>query len=99
MKDAGRKCEVCGESFSNARDLENHMEKHRSVESTKCIKCERMFDEDFKMIAHLKTHIFCNICEKLSNIKTSMKKHIKIAHENVKLYCHFYNNDKNCNLI
>ena len=23
-----------------------------------------------------------------------MKKHVLIAHENVKLYCHFYNNEK-----
>ena len=96
VKDAGRKCEVCGESFSNARDLGNHMKKHRSVGTIKCNKCERMFDEEWKMTAHLKTHIICNICEKTFKYQDILEKHIKIAHENAKLYCHFYNNDKNC---
>ena len=98
VKDAGRKCEVCGENFSNARDIGNHMKKHRPVGSIKCNKCERMFDEEWKMVAHLKTHILCNICGKSFKYQDILEKHIKIAHEDTKLYCHFYNNDKNCPL-
>ena len=47
----------------------------------------------------LRTHILnilCNICEKTFKYQDILEKHIKIAHEDAKLCCHFYNNHKNC---
>ena len=50
------------------------------------------------MSAHVKKHEKhkseqCNKSFKYLDLK---KKHILIRHENVKLYCHFFNNDKTC---
>ena len=56
VKEALTKCNECGENFSNVRDLKNHVKKHIQVEPIKCEKCERMFDKEWKMKAHLRTH-------------------------------------------
>ena len=64
----------------------------------KCDNCEKEFDEEWKLRAHMKTHknFKCENCEKtFANIDIK-KKHVLISHENVKLYCNFYNNQKTC---
>ena len=63
-----------------------------------CNKCSKMFDEEWKLNAHLKKHkgLSCTLCEKTFDFEDILQKHIKIAHEGTKLYCNFYNNEKNC---
>ena len=50
------------------------------------------------MHAHKKNHstFKCNICEKTFKCQEVMEKHAKIAHEKMKIYCHFFNNKKIC---
>ena len=50
------------------------------------------------MNAHLKRHRenSCPHCERTFRYEDILEKHIKIAHEGTKLYCHFFNNEKIC---
>ena len=66
VKEVLTKCNECGENFRNVRDLKQHVKKHILVEHIECEKCERMFDEEWKMKAHLRTHKLhsCENCEK-----------------------------------
>ena len=38
----------------------------------------------------------CEACDKTFKYLEIKKKHVLIQHENTKLYCHFYNNQKTC---
>ena len=38
----------------------------------------------------------CDLCEKTFGSEEVLGKHMKIGHENVKLYCHFFNNEREC---
>ena len=60
--------------------------------------CEREFHEEWMRRAHMKTHekFKCEQCEKSFKYLDIKKKHVLISHENVKLYCHYYNNEKTC---
>ena len=63
-----------------------------------CDECEQLFDEKWKLTAHKKNHKThkCDVCSKTFQDLDIMKKHSKISHENVRLYCHYFNNDKDC---
>ena len=74
------------------------MQSHRSDRTFECTKCEQVFDEEWKLNAHLKKHRenLCQFCEKSFKFKDVLEKHIKITHQSYKLYCHFYNNKQDC---
>ena len=57
-----------------------------------------MFDKEWKMKAHLKTHKLhkCDNCKKTFKNEDILEKHLKIAHEGLKIYCHYFNNEKEC---
>ena len=38
----------------------------------------------------------CSVCEKTFKYQEIKSKHMRIAHENLKLFCHFFNNNKTC---
>ena len=38
----------------------------------------------------------CEVCEKTFQCEDIMSKHQNLAHENLKLYCNYFNNSKNC---
>ena len=50
------------------------------------------------MNAHMKTYrkYQCEYCSKTFKYKELMEKHTQISHENVKIYCYYYNNKKIC---
>ena len=50
------------------------------------------------MMAHMKNHHenSCDQCEQTFRNEDILKKHKQISHENVRLYCTFFNNDKEC---
>ena len=60
--------------------------------------CDKSFDEAWKMNAHKKNHnkYLCDHCDKMFKYQDINTKHIKISHENMKLYCHYFNNEKVC---
>ena len=98
VNDVLKKCSECGESLNTIKELRTHMRKQHYAKGIECNKCSKMFDEEWKLNAHLKKHkgLSCTLCEKTFDFEDILQKHIKIAHEGTKLYCHFYNNEKNC---
>ena len=92
-------CLQCAKKFKSVKDLKKHKEKHKlQNEMYPCSECEKEFDEEWKMRAHKKNHtkFKCDICEKTFKCQEVMEKHVKIAHEKMKIYCHFFNNKKIC---
>ena len=55
-----------------------------------------MFNEEWKLNAHKKRHNKCNQCSKTFKNQDIMEKHKNISHGNMKIYCHFFNNEKKC---
>ena len=93
------KCSNCDLKFGNKNELHRHMKsEHSRKESFKCDDCEYMFDEKWKLNAHSKNHKTypCEQCDKSFKQEDIKEKHIRIVHENVKLYCHYFNNEKEC---
>ena len=93
------KCIKCDKCFTKFKDFKKHKGEHKlENEIFKCGQCGRTFDEDWKMNAHMKTHnnYNCGQCEKSFKNVELLKKHSKITHENLKMYCHYYNNSKTC---
>ena len=62
-------------------------------------KCDKVFTEEQKFKAHCKIHVknySCEVCERTFKCEDILGKHHKIAHENLKFYCQYFNNSKNC---
>ena len=99
MKNINFKCSNCDKSFKTYKDFKKHKSEHEvNNEVYECSQCDKTFNEDWKMNAHIKTHkkFKCDKCDKSFKFLELLTKHIKISHENVKLYCHFFNNKKVC---
>ena len=93
------KCSNCDAKFGKKNDLQKHRKsEHPRKETFQCDGCEYMFDEKWKLNAHRKNHKMyqCEQCDKSFKQKDIKEKHIRIVHEHVKLYCHYFNNEKEC---
>ena len=93
------KCKKCEKEFETFREMSNHVRTHKSNnDSFNCNKCDRTFDEEWKLNAHNKGYHkhSCDHCDRTFKFEELKQKHILIYHENVKLYCHFFNNCKVC---
>ena len=92
-------CSVCDKKFKNKKELQEHTKEHQTNAGPfSCEVCKQVFDEEWKLRAHKKSHsgIKCDLCEEKFRCKDLMEKHVKVVHENVKWFCYFYNNDKEC---
>ena len=91
------KCTLCENNFASKNDLKAHS-KNKHAGSLKCDVCGKVFDEEWKCNAHIKSHnIFpCDNCEKVFNQEGTRSRHKTAVHEQIRIYCHFYNNNKNC---
>ena len=96
------KCQKCSKKSENVNNLKGHLKKQKELPSTeeiyKCSECEKQFNEEWKINAHMKMHkkYECDKCEKKFKYLDIKIKHIQVQHEKAKLYCHFYNNNKTC---
>ena len=93
------KCEKCDKRFESMADLKKHKSVHKDNNDIfSCDLCEKEFNEEWKMRAHRKNHknYQCDRCNKTFKFADTMSKHVKVHHENVKLYCHYFNNEKVC---
>ena len=65
----------------------------------KCDMCGKTFTDEWKFNAHKQNHMVyhgCDLCEKTFKYQETLKKHMTAVHATLKIYCHFYNNDKDC---
>ena len=91
------KCKICSDEFTALSELRKHKKVHMSG-PLQCDVCSKTFNEEWKMNAHAKLHkkYCCDDCDKTFEYQNLKDMHVKIVHQNVKLYCHYYNNDKDC---
>ena len=93
------KCNKCDEEFESLVILNRHKRIHTpSNVMLKCDVCEKLFNEEWKLSAHIKTHekYECNQCEKTFTNLDVKEKHVNISHEDVNIFCHFFNNNLDC---
>ena len=90
-------CKRCDENLESVNDVRKHRSR-ASIEVFKCDQCMKEFDQMWKMRAHEKKHkkYQCDKCERSFEYQDILKKHKLVSHENTKLYCHFFNNEKTC---
>ena len=93
------KCRKCGDTFEKLKNLQDHKEKGCSNDKYKCDECEKYFDDENKLQKHTeKKHLKfeCDDCDKVFKYEAVLEKHREAAHDDVQLFCHYYNNDKDC---
>ena len=93
------KCVSCNQKFNKQGDLKEHVKReHASVRTFTCDECDMIFNEEWKLKAHIKSHkkYPCGYCDKIFNFKETLAKHTTAAHEQLKIYCHHYNNNTVC---
>ena len=92
------KCKKCGEKLETVKDLQNHKKENSLCKETfECDDCGKHFYDESKLNEHVKTHktYSCDECDLEFKYEGILVKHMEAAHEN-NLYCHYYNNDKEC---
>ena len=91
-------CEKCVETFASILDFKNRKKNHEERnDKFKCDVCVRIFDEEWKMKAHLKISHRKNECQKCGEsfkFVDTLANHVKITHDNVKIYCHYLTTKK-----
>ena len=93
------KCRNCGDGLESLRELKNHKEEGCSSSEFKCDECEKCFKDENILQDHTeKMHVKydCDECDKVFKYEAVLEKHKEAAHENVELFCHYFNNDKDC---
>ena len=98
-KCASFKCKQCDEECETLSDLKNHKEAHKScLPFFQCKECDTKFREESQLNEHVKKHTTypCEECEKLFDYEVTLVKHNEAVHENIKLFCHYWNNDLDC---
>ena len=78
--------------------MKDHKEHRVNSDTFMCDQCDKEFDEEWKLCIHLKKHkkYSCDQCSKTFSYINAKNKHIQITHGNLKIYCHFYNNNTTC---
>ena len=90
------KCKVCEEECENLKELKNHKKEHKSC--LPFLHCDKKFREEKQLTQHKKTHLEfeCDECDKIFDFEVNLEKHKEAVHEDVTLYCHYFNNNKEC---
>jgi hypothetical protein len=74
---------MCDVAFESQTDLKKQKDDHKiNNEINHCDECEKVFNEEWKLSAHKKTHknFKCNQCTKTFKTEDIMEKHIRIYH-------------------
>ena len=93
------RCRNFGDKFEALKKLQDHKKEGCSSNRLKCDECEKYFKDEKKLQNHIdKIHIKfdCDECDKVFKYEAALEKHREAAHEDVELFCHYFNNDKDC---
>ena len=93
------KCKKCGDKFELLKNLQDHKEEGCSNDNYQCTECEKYFKDEDKLQKHTeKLHVKfeCDECDKVFRYEAVLERHKEAAHEDVQLFCHYFNNDKDC---
>ena len=91
------RCHNCGEKFESVSELKKH-KTDGCQGDFQCDECDKKFQQETLLDKHKVTHkkFECDDCDKNFKNEGTLQKHIQAAHEDITLYCHFFNNDKEC---
>ena len=93
------RCNKCNKKFENIKDLQNHRKEESSCETSfKCDECGKTFRNQNQLDLHEKRHekFECEECEMEYNFESLLEKHNEAVHGSMKIFCHYFNNDKDC---
>ena len=92
-------CNKCKERFSTTKELKKH--KQRSVvcqASFECDQCELTYTSENQLSRHKQKHgkFSCKECDREFNFEGLLEPHIEVVHKTMKIFCHYFNNGKDC---
>ena len=93
------KCRGCGDKFDILKNIKDHKDEGCSSDKIKCDECDKYFKDDDKLEDHKKkkhSEFECDECDKEFRFEVLLEKHKEAAHEGVELFCHYFNNEKDC---
>ena len=84
-------------TYKRYEDLEKKVERGLDESAIKCSICKNYFKNEKDLKDHMLNHksetetcdFKCKTCQRI----------LKIGHENLKLYCHFFNNERNVLMV
>ena len=76
-----------------------HIKENHTL-NKKCRKCDDVFEENWLLENHMKTHddaerFKCNVCDKTFLLQWRLNKHMN-GHQTESVKCHYFNNEKSC---
>ena len=92
-------CRLCDQECDSVKDLQEHkIEQHSTDGEFKCDECEKLFNSKNQLEKHEKIHekFECEYCDKIFNYEGVLERHIEAVHTDSIIFCHYYNNDKDC---
>ena len=93
------KCALCKKKFGNINNLKDHKKNEAcGKKSFECGECDKSYNTTDQLETHKKIHVKfgCEECDCEFKFERNLLKHMEAVHGNRILYCHFYNNDKDC---
>ena len=91
--------QIRNSSQSFLQNLQNHRKEESSCETSfKCDECGKTFRNQNQLDLHEKRHekFECEECEMEYNFESLLEKHNEAVHGSMKIFCHYFNNDKDC---
>ena len=86
------RCNKCNKKFE-------HRKEDSACETIfKCDECGKTFRNQNQLDLHEKQHekFECEECEMEYNFESLLEKHNEAVHGSMKIFCHYFNNDKDC---
>ena len=99
QKKSSFKCSKCDNKFSNVKELQNHKKETSACQGNfECDECEKTFKTEKQLSVHMKKHekFACEECDSEYNYEGLLEKHVDAVHGSMKIYCHYWNNEKEC---
>ena len=93
------KCNQCKKKFESIKELQDHRKEEGSCESNfKCDECGKTFRNEKQLEVHEKQHqqFECDECDSEFSYEGLLERHIEAVHGDMKIFCHYFNNDKDC---
>ena len=96
------KCRKCNEYFENVEKFQDHKENSETCDANpypfQCEKCELAYTSEKQLSSHQEKHgrFPCEKCEKIFSFEVLLEKHMTAVHGKMHIYCHYYNNNKQC---
>ena len=93
------RCRKCKKKFDSLKELQKHKNDEKPcVHDFICEQCDKSYKSEMDLESHQKMHGTCGCenCECKFDTVGQLEKHVSAVHEKVKIFCHYYNNDKEC---